>query len=251
VASVDTIEQTLSVDTQDGPMRVFVARPRDSATAPGVVMYMDAVGYREELRELARHVAREGYACWLPDLYHRDGGPSFETYEPDRDFERFAPLMGKLVRDVIVADTAALLAAMNADPAVKRGPKGCIGFCMGGRFALWAAGAFPDEFAACASLHGGRLGTEAADSPHRYACDMRCELYLGFASDDPLVPGQHITTLERALDEARVPYESEVHADTEHGYMFPERYCHAPVAAAKSWSKIFALFRRRLAPLRP
>jgi hypothetical protein len=32
--------------------------------------------------------------------------------------------------------------------------------------------------------------------------------------------------------------------------MFPERYCHAPVAAAKSCSKIFALFRRRLAPLR-
>jgi carboxymethylenebutenolidase len=251
VPSVDIGEQTLSVDTRDGAMRVFVARPEDAASASGVVMYMDAVGYREELRELARRVAREGYACWLPDLYHRDGGPSFDAYRPDRDFDRFAPLMGKLVRDVIVADTAALLAAMDADPAVAKGAKACIGFCMGGRFALWAAGAFPHEFAACASLHGGRLGTEAADSPHRYARDMRCELYLGFASDDPLVPKQHITTLERALDEARVPYESQVHAGTEHGYMFPQRYCHASAAAEKSWAKVFALFRRRLAPAGP
>jgi carboxymethylenebutenolidase len=246
VASADVIEQTLSVDARDGAMRVFVARPRNRSTAPGVVMYMDAVGYREELRELARRVARAGYACWLPDLYYRDGGPSFDTHRPDRDFEQFAPLMRRLVRDVIIDETAALLARMRADPAVLKGAKACIGFCMGGRFALWAAGAFPNDFAACASLHGGQLGTESPESPHRYAAAMQCELYLGFASHDPLVPAQHIATLERALQDARVPYESQVHAGTEHGYMFPERYCYAPVAADASWLKIFALFERRL-----
>ena len=245
---IDLVERTLSLDARDGAMRVFVARPRDDRPAAGVVMYMDAVGYRDELRALARRVANQGYACWLPDLYYRDGGPAFDAYLPDRDFERFAPLMRRLVRDVIVADTATLLAAMQADPGVQAGAKGCVGFCMGGRFALWALGAFPDEFAAGASLHGGQLGTEAPDSPHRFAAAFRSELYLGFASDDPLVPPQHVATLERALRAAGVRYESEVHPGTEHGYMFPQRRCYQRDAAEASWSKIFALFARRLTP---
>jgi carboxymethylenebutenolidase len=201
------------------------------------------------LRELARHVARQGYACWLPDLYYRDGGPAFDAHRPERDFDRFAPLMRRLVRDTIVSDTSALLARMRTDPNVRSGAKGCVGFCMGGRFALWTAGAFPGDFAACASLHGGQLGTDdAPDSPHRYAGALRCELYLGFASDDPLVPPQHVAILERALREAGVPFQSEVHAGTEHGYMFPERYCYREAAATASWAKIFALFSRRLRP---
>ena len=238
--------ETLSVDTRDGAMRVFVARPLQEYAAPGVIMYMDAIGFREELLDLARRVARQGYACWLPDLYYRDGGAAFDAHRPDRDVGRFAPLMRKLVRDVIVSDTAALLARMRADPGVRPGAKGCIGFCMGGRFALWAAGAFPEDFAACASLHGGQLGTDAPDSPHRYACVLRCEVYLGFASDDPLVPPQHVATLERALHEAGVPFRSEVHARTEHGYVFPQRYCYQRDAAEASWARIFALFERRL-----
>jgi carboxymethylenebutenolidase len=239
-------EQTLSVDTRDGAMRVFVARPPQQHAAPAVVMYMDAIGYREELRDLARRVAQHGYACWLPDLYYRDGGPAFDAYRPDRDFDRFAPLMRKLARDVVVGDTAALLARMRADAGVRPAAKGCVGFCMGGRFALWAAAAFPDDFAACASLHGGQLGTDAPDSPHRFASALRCELYLGFASDDPLVPPQHVMTLERALHEAGVVYQSEIHAGTEHGYMFPQRYCYRREAAEASWAKVFALFARRL-----
>lgn len=138
--------------------------------------------------------------------------------------------------------------AMRTSANVASGAKGAVGFCMGGRFALWAAGAFPGDFTACASLHGGQLGTDAPDSPHRYAAALRCELYLGFASDDPLVPPQHVTTLERAPREAGVPFRSEIHAGTEHGYMFPQRHCYRQDAAAASWAMIFALFARRLCP---
>jgi carboxymethylenebutenolidase len=239
-------EREVAVATSDGEMRTFVAQPRDEAASPGVVMYMDAVGYREELRELARHVAREGYACWLPDLFYRDGGPSFDAARPDRDFDRFAPLMRRLTREVVMRDTSALLARMRLDPGVAAGGIGCVGFCMGGRFAMWAAGAFPEDIAAAASLHGGQLGTDSAESPHRFAARFRCEVYLGFASDDPLVPPQHVQTMTQALRAARVPHESEVHARTEHGYMFPQRYCHQPAAAQASWAKVFAMFARRL-----
>lgn len=236
----------LTVTTPDGAMRVYRARPPLDHAAPAVVMYMDAVGYREELRALARLVAQEGYECWLPDLYYRDGGPSFDAHTPRRDFDKFAPLMRKVTRDVVLADTRAVLDRMKSEPLVAPGAKGCIGFCMGGRLALWAAAAFPEDFAAAASLHGGQLGSDAPDSPHRFAARMRCETYLGFASDDPLVPTEHIRTIESALRAAGVPFESEVHPGTLHGYIFPERFCYQQPAADASWRKIHALFARRL-----
>lgn len=236
----------LTVTTPDGAMRVHRARPPGDQAAPAVVMYMDAVGYREELRALTHLVAQQGYECWLPNLYYRDGGPSFDPHTPRRDFDKFAPLMRKVTRDVVLVDTRAVLDRMKVEPLVAHGAKGCIGFCMGGRLALWAAGAFPEDFAAAASLHGGQLGSDAPDSPHRFASRMRCETYLGFASDDPLVPAEHIRTIETALRDAAIPFESEIHPDTLHGYMFPERFCYQQSAAEASWRKVFALFARRL-----
>jgi carboxymethylenebutenolidase len=239
-------DHTLDVATAEGSMRVYRVRPEGGQFAPAVLMYMDAIGFREELRGLARLVAQHGYDCWLPDLYYRDGGPSFNARTPSEDFEKFAPLMRKVTREVALADTAAVLLRMDADPLVARGPKGCVGFCMGGRLALWAAASFPEQFAAAASLHGGQLGSDAPDSPHRYAGHMRCEIYLGHASDDPLMPAEQIRALERALRDAGVAFVSEVHAGAQHGYMFPERFCYAPIAAQASWQRVFALFARRL-----
>jgi carboxymethylenebutenolidase len=40
---------------------------------------------------------------------------------------------------------------------------------MGGLMSLTAAGTYPDEILATASYHGGRLATDAPDSPHLLA----------------------------------------------------------------------------------
>lgn len=236
----------LIVTTPDGAMRVYRARPGGEKAAPAVLMFMDAVGYRDELKGLARRVAGQGYECWLPDLYYREGGPSFNARTPREDFDRFAPLMRKVTRERVIADTRAVLERMDAEPDILREGKGCIGFCMGGRLALWAASTFPEHFVAACSLHGGQLGSEAPDSPHRFAGRLRCEAYLGFASDDPLVPAEHVRTIEGALRAAGVVFESETHSGTQHGYMFPERFCYQPAAAEASWQKVFAVFARRL-----
>lgn len=234
----------VQVPTGDGSMRTFNARPA-SGPSPAAIIYMDAIGYREELKEFAVRLARAGYSAWLPDLYHRDGGPSFNPHQPGEDFELFAPLMKKLTRDVVVRDTGALIRWIDAQQDTP-GKIGTIGFCMGGRMALWAAAAFPERVAAAASLHGGQLGTASADSPHRFADRFECELYLGFASDDDLVPQEHIDTLRDALDDAQVRYELETHPGTQHGYTFPARHCYNHEAAEKSWTRVLALFARNL-----
>ena len=47
--------------------------PETGETFPAVILYMDASGIREELKELSRRIAGQGYFCLLPDLYYRLG----------------------------------------------------------------------------------------------------------------------------------------------------------------------------------
>ena len=69
----------------------------------------------------------------------------------------------------VMADTKEVLAHLDGRSNVKPGPVGTLGYCMGGGYALLAAGTFPDRVAAAASFHGGSLATDRPDSPHLLA----------------------------------------------------------------------------------
>jgi len=60
---------TISVNTGDLP--VFVALPERSAPWPGVVVLHDVGGMKEDLRNQARWLAREGFLAAAPNLYFR------------------------------------------------------------------------------------------------------------------------------------------------------------------------------------
>ena len=72
-------EISLRIPTSDGAMPVFAAMPQDVALAPGVLIYMDVFGPREELDDIARRFASAGYLAVVPQLFHRLGSPVFAT----------------------------------------------------------------------------------------------------------------------------------------------------------------------------
>ena len=63
------IESEVIVTTKHGRMPTFMAAPEAEGPHPGIIFYMDAPGIREELRNMARRVAKHGYVCLLPDMY--------------------------------------------------------------------------------------------------------------------------------------------------------------------------------------
>src|SRR2546423_8733421 len=67
------IEQDVLVQTKYGKQASFAVCPDGPGAFPGVILYMDAPGIREELRNMARRIAKHGYFCLLPDLYYRLG----------------------------------------------------------------------------------------------------------------------------------------------------------------------------------
>jgi carboxymethylenebutenolidase len=149
------IEKQLQVQTADGVMSTFVAHPAGHDALPAVVIYMDAPGIREELYSFARRIAAQGYCCLLPDLYYRRGlvRMNLDNMTEEMGREMFSH-MRSLTNALVLADTAALLEALESEPLAAAGPKGCIGYCMSGQFIMSVAGTFPVDFRASVSCYG-------------------------------------------------------------------------------------------------
>lgn len=241
-------ERHVHVQTPDGKMQTFIAHPDGKGPFPAVVMYQNVGGLSEILRGMARRVAESGYYCAVPELYYRLGTI---VIDPDSHDEQIMGLRkiasGSMRNATVMEDTKALLEFLDKDPLVKPGPKGTIGYCMGGRFSILAAETFPETFTASVSLFGTRLITDAADSPHLKLERIRGELYCGFAEHDPSMPLPSVDKFKDLLQrQCKAKFEVEVHPGTEHGYAFPGRRVYQKEASERSWERAFAMFSRQI-----
>lgn len=241
-------EATVDVRTDEGIMDTRTFRD-GAARRPLVILYMDAFGVREALAAMARRLAAAGYVVALLNLFYRSG--PFAPFDPASAFktpaerERIMGLMHALTPAGAIADTRALLEALARDPEIDTSRVGTVGYCMGGGYALTMAGAFPDRVRAAASYHGGRLATEAADSPHRRLPAAHARIYVGYATHDNSFPESQREELERTLTAAGVAHTIERY-DGAHGFAVSDHPVFDGSAAARHWETLLRLFRETL-----
>lgn len=241
------LEKMITVAAEGGVMEAFVAHPEEAVPAPVVVFFHNAGGLSSHFRDMVRRVAATGYYCVAPNLYYRLGTQVFDSDSKDEATLRAKKAASSGLRnDFVLADTGSLLKFLEMEPAADRGPKACIGYCMGGRFAVIAAENHPQHFRATASLFGTKLVTDDAASPHRFLGQIRGELYCGFAEIDPSIPTEVVTEVRVRLAETLLRHCVEVHQGARHGYAFPWRKAYNCVAAERSWEHIFAMLRRQV-----
>lgn len=241
------IEYDVEITTEEGIMPAFAVHPENEGAFPAVILYMDAPGIREELWDFARRIAGEGYYCLLPDLYYRLGTLRFKWENGDKAVEDVVLWsMKSLTHSRVLSDTKGTLAFLDSHPGVRAGAKGCIGYCMSGRYVVSAAATFSEDFAAGASVYGVDIVTNQPDSPHLIVNRTKGELYFGFAERDEWVPDNVIPDLMAALDNSGVSYTMDVYPNTDHGFCFPRGAAYKKDAAEEVWKKIFELFGRRL-----
>jgi carboxymethylenebutenolidase len=248
-------ERFAEVPTSNGRMEAFVAHPETDGPFPAVIVYMDVFGLREDLYDVARRIATAGYYVMVPDFYYRHGKLRMTFPEDkrhwavadlDKEQEARARAAGKgLTNTMAVEDTGAILKFLEGEP-VKGGPKGAIGFCMGGRLAMCAAGNFPDHFRAMAGFHPSVLVSDDPTSPHLLADKFRGEVYCGFPEDDPLAPTATINKLAEVFSRSQAKYRYRRHMGAVHGYGLPARDVHDKQAANRDWEAIFAMFHRQI-----
>ncbi len=239
---------TIAIDTRDGSCPVELFWPDGDGPWPAVILYMDGIGIRPALFDMAERIARANYLVLLPDLFYRSGPTDpedgrrmlFGSDETRRAW--FTKHIAPLTVSSAMSDTAALLDHLDGRGDVVPPRVGTTGYCMGGRFALAAAGTFPSRIAAAASYHGSRLVTDDPDSPHRMAPQMKARVYVGGAVEDAGFTDDMKQQLDQALSAAGVEHTIETYAGARHGWVPADTPVHDPVAAERHWQTLFALF---------
>jgi carboxymethylenebutenolidase len=240
-------EREVRIATAGGVMPAYVFHPENSNGLPAIAIYMDAVGIRDELFHIAKRLARAGYYCIVPDLYYRIGLIRIDvTRRTEAHAQVYRTLSAGLSCAQVAVDTAALLGFIAAEGMVREGKLGCFGLSIGGRFAVSAAGRFPDQIAAVAAVCPTGLIADTPDSAHLTLPRASGEFLLEFAGNDPAVPENTIPELRAILQDAGISHRIEQSADTEHGYNFYFRPMYHPNAAEHTWGRIFDLFQRTM-----
>src|SRR5213080_658100 len=117
--------QMVEVPAAVGSMPAFLARPKDGARVPCVLVIQEAFGLNDHIKDVARRIAGEGYVALAPDLYWRGG--KGRTVRYDQLPEAIA-LMQSLKDDEVVADVGGAIAYLERQPFV-RGDIGITRFC--------------------------------------------------------------------------------------------------------------------------
>lgn len=243
-------ESEIRVPTADGEMRTFVAHPDGPGPFPVAVLYMDGVGYREQVKANARRFAAGGYYVVAPDLYHRAGELAFDPSKlagenPDPDMRDRMMKAAMSTRPAgVAADTEAVFKAIANDPAAAKGPKVCVGYCLGARMSLHAASAMPDEFVAAAGIHPGALFTDKPDSPHHDLETVRGELLIQFAEIDRTATPDSVDRFRREMESHGVRGEVERVPGVTHGFAMADMPVYDREAAERHFARVLQLWDR-------
>ncbi len=251
VGAADVVEEEVLIETPDGIADAYFVHPAQGAHA-AVIVWPDVMGIRTSFRMMGKRLAQSGYSTLVVNPYYRTAkGPvtaDGESYGMPEVRERLRPHRGSLSAETAVIDGRAFVKYLDQHPSVDTGRKiGTTGYCMTGSYVMRLAAAMPDRIGAGGSFHGGRLATDAADSPHQLASKMRAGFLIAIAANDDERDPEAKVKLREAFDQANVSAEIEVYTDTLHGWCPPDSPVYNEVQAEKAWSRLLALFERELA----
>jgi carboxymethylenebutenolidase len=239
--------ERVDLKSDDGVLDLHVFTPdRGAGPWPAVVLYMDAFGIRPELSGMSQRLASNGYVVALPNLYYRTPfapfAPTVVASEgPER--ERFKSMIASINHEMVMRDTRLVIGHLDQLQSARPGNLASLGYCMGGGYALTAAGTFPDRVIVAASFHGGSLATDKPDSPHRLAGRMRARVYIGAAETDASFPPEQQRRLEQALTEAGVRHTIEIYEKTKHGFAVTGHVVYDHDGSELHWQRLVDLFK--------
>jgi carboxymethylenebutenolidase len=242
-------ENELQVRTPDGDMTTFVVHPDGDGPWPVAILFMDGIGYRDQIKANARRFAAGGYYVIAPDLYYRSGQGVRVDFSRAGDpayMEEMRRIIGTVTPERVEIDTQAALDAIAGDPAAAvNAPKVCVGYCLGARVSLHTA-ATRDDIVAAAGIHPGPLVTDAPDSPHVELPNVRGELYIAFSENDRANTAEQQELLGAELERRGVRGVVERVDGTTHGFAMADLPVYDRAASERHFEKTLDLWRRNL-----
>lgn len=229
----------ITLETADGPMKVYTAHPEKPAGRAAIVL-QEAFGVNAHIQDIARRFAARGFLALAPDLFHRTGVAEL----PYEQHSEAVKLIGGIGADAIITDVRACLDGLAAE-GIGVDRTAITGFCFGGRAAFTAATAAPGLGAAVVFY-----GPGIAAGPHAVldrAGSITAPMLLHVGADDPTIPAEHVAAIDAALTEAGVSFTQHVYPGAGHAFACdarPHMYQTGPAELA--WERTWAFLDDRL-----
>lgn len=192
----------IQIESDDGPFKAYVATPA-SGQGPGLVVLQEWWGLVPQIRDVCDRLARSGFVALAPDLYRGES-----TTDPDEA----GRLMMSLEIERAGRDLGMAVDALRREPATNGSTVGCIGFCMGGQLALYAACLQP-EIAAVVDCYGVHPNVALDFS------GCRAKVLGVFAENDDFISSADVRNLDEVLSEAGVDAKLLTYVGVQHAFL--------------------------------
>jgi carboxymethylenebutenolidase len=218
------------IPVEGAVLPAYLARPA-AGHGPGVLVFHEAFGLVDHIRDVCDRLARAGFVALAPDLFRGRTADSAE---------QAAELAAGLEAQRVMSDLAGATQALINEHAVD-GPRiGAVGFCTGGHLALLAATASP-RVAAVVDFYGVDPGLPLDLSK------LEAAVLTVLAENDELVSNEAVEALRAGLAAAGERATILVQPGVGHAFMNDSRPdCHDAAAAAEGWDRMLALLRAKL-----
>ena len=242
--------ETIEITTPDGTAEAYLT---GTAGDPGVLFFMDAIGLRPQIEDMADRIATWGYVVLVPNVFYRAGSaaelaPRGDLRDEGAREAFFATgvmdRVGGYTPDLSAPDTDAWVRTLQEQAG--DGPIGVTGYCMGARLAVRTAGQLPGTVGALGGFHGGGLVTDAPDSPHRAIAESTADYVFGHADQDRSMPAEAVEALEQTLQAAGRPHLNEIYEGAAHGYTMADTSMYHEAAAERHYKELEGLLARTL-----
>jgi carboxymethylenebutenolidase len=213
----------------------YLARPAAEGSRAGVMLVSDNRALSSYTMDVTRRLAKAGFAALAVDLVSREGGTA--AVEAD-DPSKVPGILGSAGPARHVSDLSAGVTFLQAQPFVRPGGLGVVGFCFGGGIA-WLLATSNSAIIASAPFYGPIPSLDVVPN-------LNGPITLFYGQTDTFVnPG--IPGLVKALMDAKKVWSMFVYAGAPHAFhndTTPNTY--RPGPAADAWAKTLELFNSAL-----
>lgn len=212
-------------------VRGFLARPRRGPrNAPAVVLIHEWWGLNDNIKQMARRLAGEGYQVLAVDMY---GG------RVAADGQQARALMGE-----VMGNTATGAANLRSAAEYLRGrgatKLGVMGWCFGGGWTLQSALFMPEQVDA-AVMYYGRLVME-----RERLANLDAPLLGLFGAADRGIPVEQVRQMEATLRELGKDVTVQIYEGADHAFANPSGQAYNGAAAEDAWRRTTEFLARHL-----
>ncbi len=210
----------------DHPRPGYFAAPEGAGPFPGVVVIHEAYGLNENIRDIARRFADQGYAALAVDMF---SGRNRVVCM----FNFMKANVQGAIEHAGIDELKAALSYLAEQPGVDAARLGAIGFCMGGGFAIaWAC--TDERLKVIAPFYG------ATPKPID-AVARSCPVVGSYPGKDFTAP--RARELEAALTRHGVEHDIKIYPGARHSFFNDRRPgAYHPEASADAWRRTLDFF---------